>query len=193
MQKYELIYVLRVDQPEAEVQARGDKAAALIAEHKGEVTERSHWGVRKMAYQIDHQGQGDYTFFKFRSEGTVVVDFHKTDLGVRKAGQTQVVHESMEGFGVAAVDAGMRAVCGQTVMKFPAPDAASYEDSLQMAREFIERWKDHPLIVPAVAPHAPYTCTAEILRATAGAEDVSAPGGPPARRPTAPTTNRVPA
>ncbi len=61
----------------------------------------------------------------------------------------------------------MRAVCGQTVMKFPAPDAASYEDSLQMAREFIERWKDHPLIVPAVAPHAPYTCTAEILRATA--------------------------
>ena len=67
----------------------------------------------------------------------------------------------------AASDAGMRAVCGQTVMKFPAPDAASYEDSLQMAREFIQRWKDHPLIVPAVSPHAPYTCTAEILRATA--------------------------
>jgi 5-methylthioadenosine/S-adenosylhomocysteine deaminase len=62
---------------------------------------------------------------------------------------------------------GMRAVCGQTVMKFPAPDAASYEDSLQMAREFIRRWKNHPLIVPAIAPHAPYTCTAEILRATA--------------------------
>ncbi|HET6823017.1 MAG TPA: amidohydrolase family protein [Anaerolineales bacterium] len=67
----------------------------------------------------------------------------------------------------AAADAGMRAVCGQTVMKFPAPDAASYEDSLQMAREFIQRWKDHPLIVPAISPHAPYTCTAEILRATA--------------------------
>lgn len=67
----------------------------------------------------------------------------------------------------AAADAGVRAVCGQTVMKFPAPDAASYEDSLQMAREFIQRWKDHPLIVPAVSPHAPYTCTEEILRATA--------------------------
>src|SRR5215211_5597173 len=67
----------------------------------------------------------------------------------------------------AAADAGVRAVCGQTVMKFPAPDAASYEDSLQMAREFIQKWKGHPLIVPAVAPHAPYTCTAEILRATA--------------------------
>ncbi|HLF75082.1 MAG TPA: amidohydrolase family protein [Anaerolineales bacterium] len=67
----------------------------------------------------------------------------------------------------AAAEAGMRAVCGQTVMKFPAPDATSYEDSLAMAREFIQRWKDHPLIVPAISPHAPYTCTAEILRATA--------------------------
>lgn len=67
----------------------------------------------------------------------------------------------------AAADSGMRAVCGQTVMKFPAPDAASYEDSLQMAREFIQKWKDHPLITPAVAPHAPYTCTADILQATA--------------------------
>ena len=67
----------------------------------------------------------------------------------------------------ATAEAGMRAVCGQTVMKFPTPDAASFEDSLAMAREFIQRWKGHPLIVPAVAPHAPYTCTAEILRATA--------------------------
>ncbi len=67
----------------------------------------------------------------------------------------------------ATANAGLRAVCGQTVMKFPAPDAESYEDSFAMARDFIQRWKGHPLIVPAVAPHAPYTCTAEILRATA--------------------------
>lgn len=38
---------------------------------------------------------------------TLVVDFHKTRLGVEKAGQRQVIHESMEGFGVAAVDAGI--------------------------------------------------------------------------------------
>lgn len=65
-----------------------------------------------------------------------------------------------------AAQAGLRAVCGQTVMKFPAPDAEAYEDSLAMARDFIRRWKDHPLIVPAIAPHAPYTCTADILRAS---------------------------
>ena len=38
---------------------------------------------------------------------TIVIDFHKTDLGVRKAGETQIIQESMEGFGVAAVDAGI--------------------------------------------------------------------------------------
>ncbi len=67
----------------------------------------------------------------------------------------------------ATAEAGLRAVCGQTVMKYPAPDAPAFEDSLAMAREFIKSWKDHPLIVPAVAPHAPYSCTPEILRATA--------------------------
>jgi len=67
----------------------------------------------------------------------------------------------------AAADAGMRAVCGQTVLKFSTPDAASFDESLSLAREFILRWKNHPLIIPAIAPHAPYTCTGEILRACA--------------------------
>jgi 5-methylthioadenosine/S-adenosylhomocysteine deaminase len=65
----------------------------------------------------------------------------------------------------AVAEAGMRAVCSQTVLKFPSPDAESFEDSLTAARGFIERWKDHPLITPSVAPHAPYTCTTEILQA----------------------------
>jgi 5-methylthioadenosine/S-adenosylhomocysteine deaminase len=64
-------------------------------------------------------------------------------------------------------EAGLRAVCGQTVLKFPTPDAVSFEDSLAAARGFIERWKGHTLITPSVSPHAYYTCTPEILRATA--------------------------
>ncbi len=72
-----------------------------------------------------------------------------------------------EAIAQAAADAGMRALCGQTVLRFPTPDATSYEDSLALARAFIERWRGHPLIVPAPAPHAPYTCTPDILRACA--------------------------
>ena len=72
-----------------------------------------------------------------------------------------------ESVATAAGAAGVRALCAQTVLKFPAPDAGSFEDSLSRARDFISRWKPHPLVVPAVAPHAPYTCTEEILRACA--------------------------
>ena len=67
----------------------------------------------------------------------------------------------------ATAEIGMRAVCSQTVLKFPTPDAQFFEESLEMSRDFISRWKSHDLIVPSVAPHAPYTCTPEILRATA--------------------------
>lgn len=67
----------------------------------------------------------------------------------------------------ATVEAGMRAICAQTILKFPAPDATSYEESLAYCRDFIERWLDHPLIVPAVGPHAAYTATPEMLRASA--------------------------
>jgi 5-methylthioadenosine/S-adenosylhomocysteine deaminase len=63
----------------------------------------------------------------------------------------------------ATAEAGLRAVCSQTVLKFPTPDATYFEDSLAAAEEFIKTWKDHPLIVPSVGPHAPYTCTDEIL------------------------------
>ncbi|MEB2334235.1 MAG: amidohydrolase family protein [Anaerolineaceae bacterium] len=67
----------------------------------------------------------------------------------------------------AAANAGMRAVCGQSILKFPTPDAASYEDAMDRARDYIKKWKGHPLIVPAIAPHAPYTTTEGILRETA--------------------------
>ena len=65
----------------------------------------------------------------------------------------------------ATAQAGLRGMLGQSVMKFPTPDAASWEDALQMARDFIAKWKGHPLIMPAVAPHAPYTITPDIYAA----------------------------
>ncbi len=63
----------------------------------------------------------------------------------------------------ATADAGMRGVLGQTILKFPAPDAESYEHSLDYAAQFIEEWKNHPLITPAIAPHAPYSTTQDLL------------------------------
>ena len=61
--------------------------------------------------------------------------------------------------------AGMRALLGQSLLIFPTPDSHNYEDGLAYCRRFIEKWQGHELIQPAVAPHAWYTATPELLRA----------------------------
>ncbi|HAF61081.1 MAG TPA: amidohydrolase [Anaerolineaceae bacterium] len=66
----------------------------------------------------------------------------------------------------ATAEIGLRGVLSQTVMKYPTPDAHSYEESMEYCTRFIERWKGHELITPSVAPHAPYTTGDEILQAT---------------------------
>ncbi|CAH0537141.1 amidohydrolase [Vibrio marisflavi] len=59
---------------------------------------------------------------------------------------------------------GMRAVLGETVIKFPVADAENADEGIKYALNFIEEYKDHPRITPAFAPHAPYTNTTETLQ-----------------------------
>jgi len=66
----------------------------------------------------------------------------------------------------AAVQAGMRGICGETVMTLPTPNAASYEDALRYCADFVEHWQGHELIVAAPAPHSLYLSPPEILRET---------------------------
>ena len=62
--------------------------------------------------------------------------------------------------------AGMRGVLGQTVIQFPVADAKTPQESLSRAETFIREFQRDELIVPAVAPHAPYTNDAKTLLAS---------------------------
>jgi 5-methylthioadenosine/S-adenosylhomocysteine deaminase len=64
-----------------------------------------------------------------------------------------------------AASAGIRAVVGETLIDFPAPDNASFEAALAYTERFLARWRGHPLVVAAVAPHATYTVSGEHLKA----------------------------
>lgn len=61
--------------------------------------------------------------------------------------------------------AGMRGVLGETVIDFPAPDNKTFEAGMAYTERFIKKWQNDPLIVPAIAPHAPYTVSQEHLLA----------------------------
>lgn len=65
----------------------------------------------------------------------------------------------------AAKEAGIRGVLGETIIGFPVADAKTPADSLRLAERFLARYRDDPLIVPAVAPHALYTNSDETLQA----------------------------
>ncbi len=67
--------------------------------------------------------------------------------------------------------AGVRGVLGQSVIDFPAPDYKTPQEALRYARTFIQKWKGHPLIIPALAPHAPYTLATEHLKYTRALSD----------------------
>jgi 5-methylthioadenosine/S-adenosylhomocysteine deaminase len=65
----------------------------------------------------------------------------------------------------ATAKAGMRAVLGETLIDFPVPDNKTPQDALVYTAKFVEKWKGHALIIPAIAPHAPYTVKPENLKA----------------------------
>ena len=71
---------------------------------------------------------------------------------------------------------GMRAIVGETLIDFPAPDNRTWEEAVRYMRRFAARWSDHPRITPAVAPHAPYTVSAEhLVEAHSLAEELDLP------------------
>lgn len=67
--------------------------------------------------------------------------------------------------------AGVRGVLGETIIQFPVADNKTPQEAMQYSERFINKWKNHSLIVPALAPHAPYTLTTDHLKAIKNLSD----------------------
>ena len=74
---------------------------------------------------------------------------------------------------IAAVTkaAGMRAVLGQTIIRFPVADAKTPADGLARGSAFVKQYGGDDLITPALAPHAMYTLETATLKAIKAAAD----------------------
>ncbi len=77
MQKYECVFILRADLPEAEMSRRVERVGAIVGENNGKITLEDRWGVRKMAYEIEKQIKGDYMLLRFVSEGPAVSEIDR--------------------------------------------------------------------------------------------------------------------
>jgi len=76
----------------------------------------------------------------------------------------------------AAIEVGIRAVVGMIVIGFPSAWAATTDEYLENGQRVHDRYRSHPLIGTAFAPHAPYTVDDEALRRIATlAEELDVP------------------
>jgi 5-methylthioadenosine/S-adenosylhomocysteine deaminase len=64
-------------------------------------------------------------------------------------------------------EAGMRAVLGETIIDFPAPDNKTLSEAFAYTQKFLDHWKGDPLITAAAAPHSIYTCSEKTLQDSA--------------------------
>jgi 5-methylthioadenosine/S-adenosylhomocysteine deaminase len=67
--------------------------------------------------------------------------------------------------------AGMRGVLGETIIDFPVADNKTNAEAMAYTERFLKKWAGDPLIVPAAAPHAPYTVSTEHLKAIRAQSD----------------------
>ncbi|MDV3251274.1 amidohydrolase [Devosia sp. BK] len=59
--------------------------------------------------------------------------------------------------GAVCAEAGLRAIVGQTLADFDPPDHKNFDEGFARVEELVDRYKDHPLVTPSIAPHAPYS------------------------------------
>jgi len=74
------------------------------------------------------------------------------------------------------VRAGLRAVVPESLIDFPTPSCPTPDAALARQRDLLRDYGTHPLVVPAVAPHSPYSVSApNLVKEAELAEEFGAP------------------
>jgi 5-methylthioadenosine/S-adenosylhomocysteine deaminase len=73
-------------------------------------------------------------------------------------------------------DAGMRGVVAESLIGFATPRCATSDEMIEKQRDLIAAYRKHPLIVPSVAAHSPYSVSAkDLVREAELAEEFGVP------------------
>ncbi len=102
---------------------------------------------------------------KFLSEEFVYDGTKLACLEMLKSGTTTFndMYFFTESIAKAAKELKIRAVIGQGIIDFETPSGKGPEDYFKKAIEFIEKYEKDETVIPALAPHAIYTCSKETL------------------------------
>ncbi len=72
MNHYETVFILTPVLSDAQMKEAVDKFKAVLAENNATVVNEENWGLRKLAYPIQHKTTGFYTLIEFDAEPNVI-------------------------------------------------------------------------------------------------------------------------
>jgi small subunit ribosomal protein S6 len=74
---YETTFISRPELSDDGLKALQDRLAQVIASFQGEVVLTEDWGKRKLAYPIQKESRGQYTYFVYTGKGDVVHELER--------------------------------------------------------------------------------------------------------------------
>ncbi|TAD99505.1 MAG: 30S ribosomal protein S6 [Bacteroidetes bacterium] len=73
VKNYEAVFILNPILSDAQVKETVDKFKEVVTSHSnGDLYHEENWGLRKLAYPIQHKSTGYYILFEFKAQTTVV-------------------------------------------------------------------------------------------------------------------------
>ncbi|MGM9804805.1 MAG: 30S ribosomal protein S6 [Muribaculaceae bacterium] len=72
MNHYETVFILTPVLSDAQMKEAVEKFKAVLTKNGAEIVNEENWGLRKLAYPIQHKSTGFYTLIEFDGEPTIV-------------------------------------------------------------------------------------------------------------------------
>jgi len=77
MNKYEVLYILDVDQEEEAIAAQVEKFSNVVTANGGVVDGIDQWGKRRLAYPINYKNEGYYVLMNFHAAPELPVELER--------------------------------------------------------------------------------------------------------------------
>lgn len=77
MRRYETVFIIRPGQSEDEINTIVENSKKIILDEKGSIINLSRWGLKKLAYTIKKETQGQYVYCDFATTPAAVSELER--------------------------------------------------------------------------------------------------------------------
>ena len=77
MRKYEIMYILRSNLEQEAIKAEVEAAKNIITSNNSKVVDVKEWGLRELAYEIDHNKKGYYVVMNVEATKEAINEFNR--------------------------------------------------------------------------------------------------------------------